>query len=178
MSALNGHVTSVVKSIDAATAANNETMDIGGQINAGRNDPPGHQPARAGKKGEQFCRDFCKMDPVKRECRDNNDERTLRRNIPCHYDALNEHNFVAKRITTESMLPTLKPTEVVGIIMAHFNYQDLFLDAVTVDLESFCSSKIDILGIENALIDDGHNVEDKFPEVCKCFFTDPVEKKT
>ena len=100
MSALNGHVTSVVKSIDAATAANNDIMDVGGQTNAGRNDPPGHQPARAGKKGEQFCRDFCKMDPVKRECRDNKDERSLRRNIPCHYDALTEHKFVAKCITT------------------------------------------------------------------------------
>ena len=100
----------------------------------------------------------------------------LCRNIPCHYDALTENQFVANRITTESMLPTLKPTEVVGIIMAHNKYQDHFLDAVTVDLESFCSSKLDILGIENAWIDDGHNVEDKFPEVCKYFFTDPVEK--
>ena len=121
MSALNGQVSAAVKSIDAASAANNENMDVGGQSTSGRNDPPGHQPGRAGKKGEQFCRDFCKMNPVKKECRDNKDERSFRRNIPCHYDALTDDKFVATTRTTESLLPTLKPTKVVGIIMAHYS---------------------------------------------------------
>ena len=65
MSALNGQVSAAVKSINTATAANNETMDVGGQNTSGRNDPPGRQSGRAGNKGDQFCREFCKMNPVK-----------------------------------------------------------------------------------------------------------------
>ena len=87
MSANNGQVAAVVKAIDAASASNNGNVDGDGQSTSGRIVPPGHQQVRAGKKGEQFCRDFCKMNPVKKELRDNKDERTFRRNISCHYDA-------------------------------------------------------------------------------------------
>ena len=74
------------------------------------------------------------------------------------------------------MLPTLKPTEVVGIIMAHKTYQDPFEDAVSVDLESYCSSKIDIWSLDKAWLNDDHEVEERFPEVCKYFYSDPVTK--
>ena len=56
------------------------------------------------------------MNVVKKEIRDNKEEKDFRRSqITCHYDALAE-NFVARRVTNEGMLPKLKPTEVVGII--------------------------------------------------------------
>ena len=79
MSAVNGQVSAAVKSINTATAAKNETTDVGGQNTSGRNDPPGRPSGRAGNKGEQFIREFCKMNPVKKECRDNKDERSYRR---------------------------------------------------------------------------------------------------
>ena len=44
MSAANGLVTAMVQSIDATTAASNDTMDIGNQNNSGRSDPPGNHP--------------------------------------------------------------------------------------------------------------------------------------
>ena len=117
------------------------------------------------------------MNPVKKECRDNKDERSYcRDNVPCHYEALPDNKFVATTRTIESMLPTLTPAEVVGIIMAHYNYKESFLDAVTVDLESFCRTKTNILSIDDAFMEDDHKVEDIFPEVWKCFFTDPVQK--
>ena len=62
--------------------------------------------------------------------------------------------------------------------MAHNNYQDLFVKAVSVDLESYCSSKIDIWSLDKAWLNDDHEVEEKFPEVCKYFFADPVGKIT
>ena len=177
MSAVNGQVSAAVMSINNSTAASNETMDVRGQSTSGRNDPPGRQSGRAGNKGDQFCREFCKMDPVKKECRDNKDERSYRRdNVPCHYDALTDNKFVATTRTIESMLPTLTPTEVVGVIMAHYHYKESFLEAVTVDLGSFCRTKTDIQSIEDAFMEDEHKVEDLFPEVWKCFFTDPFQK--
>ena len=139
MSAANGQVSAAVLSINNSTAASNETMDVRGPSTSGRNDPPGRQSGRAGNKGDQFVREFCKMDAVKKECRDNKDERSHRRdNVTCHYDALNDDKFVANTRTMESMLPTLSPTEVVGVIMAHYHYKESFLEAVTVDLGSFC----------------------------------------
>merc|ERR1711888_308405 len=109
MSATNGKVTDVVNQIEATTAGTQENMDVVVQLNAGRNDPPGHHPVRAGNKGEQFAREFCKMNPVKKEIRDNKDEKALRRNIPCHYDALANGKFEATRFTNDAMLPKLKP---------------------------------------------------------------------
>ena len=114
MATNNGQVADAVKSINNASAATSGNVDGDGQSSSGRVAPPGHQQVRAGKKGEQFCRDFCKMNTVKKELRDNKDERTFRRNISCHYDALTENKFVGTTRTTESLLPTLKPTEVVG----------------------------------------------------------------
>ena len=111
-------MSSVVNQIEGTTAGTNDMMDVDGQQSTGLNGPPGNHPVRAGNKGEQFVREFCKMNPVKRAIRDDKDEKALRRNIPCHYDTLAE-DFVAKHFTNEAMLPTLKPTEVVGIIMAH-----------------------------------------------------------
>ena len=84
MSAISGKVTAVVNQIEEITAGTQEKMDVVGQQNAGHNDPPGHHPVRAGNKGEQFAREFCKMNPVKKEIRDNKDEKALHRNIPCH----------------------------------------------------------------------------------------------
>ena len=108
------------------------------------------------------------MNPVKRAIRDDKDEKARRRNIPCHIDALAE-DFARNRFTNEAMLPTLNPTEVVATIMAHNNYQDLFVKAVSVDLGSYCSSQIDIWSLDKAWLNDDHDVEDKFPEVCKYF---------
>ena len=121
MSATNGQVSAAVLSINNSTAASTETMDARGPNASGRSDPPGRQSGRYGNKGDQFVREFCKMDAVKKECRDNKDERSYRRdNVPCHYDALTDNKFVATTRTIESMLPTLTPTKVVGIITAHY----------------------------------------------------------
>ena len=118
------------------------------------------------------------MSTVKKGLRDDKDERNYRRNISCHYEALAENKFVGTIRTTESLLPTLKPTEVVGIIMAHYSYRDTFMEAVIIDLGSFCRTKTDVQGLEDAFMEDDHNVEDNFPEVVKVLFTDPVEKLT
>ena len=91
-----------------------------------------------------------------------------------HYDALADGKLTVTHVNTEALLPTLNPTEVVGIIMAHNNYQDLFVNTVSVDLKSYCSSKIDIQGTENAWLKDDHNVEENFSEVCKYFYLDPI----
>ena len=100
------------------------------------------------------------MDPVKKECRDNKDERSHHRdNVTCHYDALTDDKFAATTCTIESMLPTLTPTEVVGVIMAHYHYKESFLEAVTVDLGSFCRTKTDILSIDDAFMEDEHKVK-------------------
>ena len=103
-----GQVAEQVKSINSAATSGNVDGD-GQSSSSGRAAPPGHQQARAGKKGEQFCKDFCKMSTVKKELRDDKEERTHRRNIACHYDALAENKFVGTIRTTESLLPTLKP---------------------------------------------------------------------
>ena len=58
--------------------------------------------------------------------------------------------------------------------MAHNNYQDLFVKAVSVDLGSYYNSQSDSCSLDNAWLNDDHDVEDKFPEVCKHFYSDPV----
>ena len=102
-------MSSVVNQIEGTTAGTNDMMDVAGQKSTGLNGPPGNHPVRAGNKGEQFVREFCKMNPVKRAICDDKDEKTRRRNIPCHIDALAE-DFARNRFTNEAMLPTLNPT--------------------------------------------------------------------
>ena len=178
MATTNGQVAEKVASINNASAATSGNVDSDGQSSSGHVAQPGHQQARVGKQGEQFCREFCKMSTVKKGLRDDKDERNHRKNISCHYDALAENKFVGTIRTTESLLPTLKPTEVVGIIMAHYSYRDTFMEAVIVDLGSFCRTKTDVQGLEDTYMEDDHKVEDNFPEVVKVLFTDPVEKLT
>ena len=135
-----------VAAINASTATSGENDDSDGQSNSGRTNPPGHKPANAGKKGEQFCRDFLKMNPVKKGLRDDKDERKHRNTTACHYDALADSKFVGTIHTENSLLPKMKPTEVVGIIMAHYSYRDSFIEAIIKDSEPFCLSKTDTLG--------------------------------
>ena len=116
------------------------------------------------------------MTMVKKGLRDDKDERNHRKNISCHYDALAENKFVGTIRTTESLLPTLKPTEVVGIIMAHSSYRDSFIEAVIEDLGSFCRTKTDVQGLEDAFMEEAQKVEDNFPEVMKLLLIDPAEK--
>ena len=58
MATSNGHV---AEKIAAATSGNE---DSDGQSSSGRTAPPGHQQVRVGKRGEQFCKEFCKMSTV------------------------------------------------------------------------------------------------------------------
>ena len=53
-----------VAAINASTATSGDNDDSDGQSKSGSTNPPGHTPATAGKKGEPFCRDFLKMNPV------------------------------------------------------------------------------------------------------------------
>ena len=66
------------------------------------------------------------MTPVKKGLRDEKEERNHRKNVACHYEAIAENKFVGTIRTSESLLPTLKPTEVVGIIMAYSSYRVSF----------------------------------------------------
>ena len=99
MSTTSGQVSSAVNQIEGTVAGTNEMMDVAGQQNTGLNGTPGNHPIRAGK-GEQFVREFCKMNPVKRAIRDDKDEKARRRNIPCHIDALAE-DFARNRLRTK-----------------------------------------------------------------------------
>ena len=65
MATAKGQVAEKIASINAS-AATSGNDDSDGQSTSGRTNPPGHQQARVGKKGEQFCRDFLKMNPVKK----------------------------------------------------------------------------------------------------------------
>ena len=135
-----GHVATAVNQLEGTKVDSNEVqMDDVDQHVTGRTGPPGNHPVRTGAQGEKYVREFSKMTLVKKAIRDNKDEKGFRKNnVNCHYDALCE-TFVGKRYSNEGMLPKLKPTEVVGIIMVHKTYQDPFEDAVSVDLESYCS---------------------------------------
>ena len=66
MAITNGQVAEQIASINNASAATSGNVDSDGQSSSGRVAPPGHQQARVGKQGEQFCKDFCKMTFVKR----------------------------------------------------------------------------------------------------------------
>ena len=77
----------------------------------------------AGKQGETICKDFLKMDPVKKGLRDDKDEKKHRRATPCHYEALADHRFVGNTYTVNELKPKLEPIQVVGIIMAHSSYK-------------------------------------------------------
>ena len=83
-------------------------------------------------------------------------------------------NFVAKRVTNEGMLPKLNPTEVVGIIFLHKTYQDAFMTSVSVDLESYCKSQTDTWSLDTIWLKDDPEVEEKFPDVCCNFYSNPV----
>ena len=176
MASTTGQVAEKVASINNASAATSGNVDSDGQSSSGHVAPPGHQQARVGKQGEQFCKEFCKMSTVKKGLRDDKDERNHRKNISCHYDALAENKFVGTIRTTESLLPTLKPTEVVGIIMAHYSYKDSFIEAIIGDLESVCRTKTEVQCLDNSYMDEAKKVEENFPKVMDLFFTDPTEK--
>ena len=75
MNASGGQVSSVVNQSEGTTAGTNDMMNVAGQQSTGLNGPPGNHPVRAGNKGEQFVREFCKMNPVKRAIRDDKDEK-------------------------------------------------------------------------------------------------------
>ena len=60
--------------------------------------------------------------------------------------------------------------------MAHYSYKDSFIEAVIGDLESFCRTKTDVQGLEDAYMEEAQKVEDNFPKVVNLFFTDPAEK--
>ena len=66
MATAKGQVAEKIASINNASAATSGNDDSDGQSTSGRTNPPGHQQARVGKKGEQFCKDFCKMSTVKK----------------------------------------------------------------------------------------------------------------
>ena len=44
------------------------------------------------------------------------------------------------------------------------------------DLGSFCRTKTDVQGLEDAFMEEAQRVEDNFPEVMKLLLIDPAEK--
>ena len=78
------------------------------------------------------------MDQVKKGLRDDKDEKKHRNKASCLYDAIADDKFVGHIHTENQLLPKLTPTEVVGIIMAHYSYRDKFIEAITQDLEPIC----------------------------------------
>ena len=70
----NGHVAETVASFNNASAATSSNMDTDDQSTSGHVAQPGNQQPHVGKKGEQFCKDFCKMTPVKKGLRDEKEE--------------------------------------------------------------------------------------------------------
>ena len=154
----NGHVAETVPTLNNASAATSSNMDTDDQSTSGHVAQPGNQQPHVGKKGKQFCKDFCKMTPVKKGLRDEKDERNHRKNVSCHYDAIAENKFVGTIRTSESLLPTLKPTEVVGIIMAHYSYKDSFIEAIIGDLEPFCRTRTDVQGLDCAYMQEAQGI--------------------
>ena len=57
--------------------------------------------------------------------------------------------------------------------MAHNNYQDLYVKAVSVDLGSYCNSQTDTWSLDNAWLKDELEVEEKYPNVCSNFYSAP-----
>ena len=103
---------------------------------SGANNYPNGPPASyaavaAGKQGEIFCKDFLKMDQVKKGLRDEKAEKKHRKKTSCHYDALAEHKYVGNTYTVNELQPKLEPIQVVGIIMAHSSYKGKYIEAIT-----------------------------------------------
>ena len=95
----------------AQTDPNNVRMHDVEHQHTPERDNVGNSQALAGNQGDTIIREFSKMNLVKRELRDNKDEKDFRRSqITCHYDALAE-SFMARRVTNERILPKMKPTE-------------------------------------------------------------------
>ena len=107
--------------------------------------------------------------------RDNKDEKKYRRNTKCNYDSLAEHRFVGNTYTVEEMLPKLKPTHVVGIIMAHSSYKSEFIKAIIGDILSFCTDTSCVKGMDDAIIG-VLSVEENYPTVIGLLFNDPADK--
>ena len=61
--------------INASTATSGDNDDSDGQSKSGSTNPSGHKPATAGKQGEPFCKDFLKMNQVKKGLRDDKEEK-------------------------------------------------------------------------------------------------------
>ena len=129
----------------------------------------------AGKQGETICKDFLKMNPVKKGLRDDKDEKKHRRATPCHYEALAEHRFVGNTYTVNELKPKLEPIQVVGIIMAHSSYKGEYIKAIQEDMEPFCLNKTGMVGIDDASVG-VQTVEESFPKVMNLLFNDPTDK--
>ena len=111
-----GHV-AAIDAQTSNTAMSGMNDDSEGQGIPGGTNPSG-RPAPAGKQGEQFCKDFLKLDQVKKGLRDDKAEKKHRKKTACHYESLAEHKFIGTTYTVNELLPKLKPTQVVGIIMS------------------------------------------------------------
>jgi len=133
-----------VADIDART--NNTAMS--GINNVPKGPPASYAAVAAGNQGEIYCKAFPKMDQVKRDLRDDKDEKKHRKKAPCHYDAIAEHRYVGN--TVNELQPKLEPIQVVGIIMAHNSYKGKYIEAITEDIEPFCLNKTGNLGIIDA----------------------------
>ena len=162
-----------VAAINAST--DNTAMSGANQRNQGTPDGATYADAMSGNKGETFVRNFIKMDQTKRDLRDNKDEKKHRRTTKCNYDALAEHRFVGHTYTVEEMMPMLKPTHVVGIIMAHSSYKSKFIQAIIDDISSFCTDTSCLKGIDKAIMG-VQSVEENYPRVTDLLFNDPSDK--
>ena len=60
--------------------------------------------------------------------------------------------------------------------MAHYRYKENFIEAITKDVEPFCLSKTDTLGLDKAYMEEAQKVEEIFPKVVDLFFNDPTDK--
>ena len=169
---MTGNVKGQAAAINAMTASSGENDDSDIQSTH----PPGHKPVDTGKKGEQYCREFLKMNPVKKGLRDDKDERKHRNTTACHYDAIADERFVGTVLTENSLLPKMEPIEMVGIIMAHYRYKEHFIEAIIKDVEPFCLNKTDTLGLDKAHMEEAQKVEEIFPKVVDLFFNDPTDK--
>ena len=69
--------------------------------------------------------------------------------------------------------PKIKPHEIVGIIFLHTRYTDSFLKALVVDLGSRCATGSDVWVLDDMMLLDDSEVENKYPTVCRCFYSTP-----
>ena len=162
-----------VAAIDAMT--DNSAMSGANQQIQGVPAGATYADVTSGNQGETFVRNFIKMDQTKRDLRDNKVEKKHRRTTKCNYDSLAEHRFVGNTYTVEEMLPMLKPTHVVGIIMAHSSYKSKFIKAIIDDISSFCTDTSCVKGIDDAIMG-VQTVEENYPTVIGLLFNDPTDK--